>query len=199
MPREISRWDEFCLRLARRISSEAARSGRLELNGFVDDGLTIARDIIREPYDHLWGTLSTLTPAHPPRDLTLRLPSHFEFVLRLGNRARTTASVEELDLDTLLPERGATGWLTIDLTEARIVVDPNAQSEPTEDIVLRRGGRFTVVPRTPFADDEPGRTYRAVVHGPGFRVDEPPSPAELRIAALRRARRTGKRRPASPG
>lgn len=182
--------------LGRRISSEAARSGRAELADFVDDGLIITGESLGGLNPQLTGTLWTLPAKRSKRDPAPQVPGHFDVIVRLGDQSgiRTLA---ELDLEALMPTAGMTGWLTIDLTDQRIVVDSRAETPPLEEMIRHGPARFTVVPRDESKRDEPNRTYRAIVHGAGFPAPPSPDQQTTRASALRRSRRTGRHRRSS--
>ncbi|MDA0350644.1 MAG: hypothetical protein O3A10_00350 [Chloroflexi bacterium] len=181
--------ERFCFGLGRRISVEVAHSGRDELVGLSEDGIGLSAYLFDTDPTRLEGVIWFLGDRQPSRHW-----GPYQFSVDLSTQPRAGYR-EDLDFDALLPLDGVTGWLTVDLAEMRIAIDPAIREAPTEDILLDRWGNFTVIGRDAPGDDRRFRTHRTIVHGSGPPVAETSDRGPSRSGTRRHQRRTGKRRP----
>jgi hypothetical protein len=184
-------------RLAVRILDEVRASDRDDLRGFMVDDITLGNGVFGGPDARLVGALTTLPPEGSRRANAPRIPGLFELTVFLREQPDAPA-FEDVDPDTLLPPVDKTGWLTVDLAGRRIIVDAQVCQEPGEEIYIDWWGNITAI------SDESGHkapdrarlmpARRTHVHG-----EHTVAPEDNRgptyPGALRRRRRTDKRRP----
>ena len=158
----------FWRELAWRISVEIGASGRDELVGLYEDGIAASAFVFDSSPAHVEGQMWFLG------ERAYRLLGPYQFVLDLSSQPDAT-SREDVDFDALLPRNGMTGWLTVDLTEMRIVIDPASAEEP--------------------AARSETEGYRSLVHGAGPPEEADSNRGATHAGAIRHEKRTGKRRP----
>ena len=159
----------FWWELARNISAEINASGRDELVGLFEDGIGPTTFVFDSTPAHVEGVMWFLGKR------PYRFWGPYDFVLDLSSQP-DAISRDDLDFEALLPRKGMTGWLTVDLTEMHIVINPTAGEKPTA-----RSG--TPAPR-----------FRSLVHGAGPPKEPESDRGPTRAGAVRHNRRTGKRR-----
>lgn len=158
----------FWRELARSINVEINASGRDELIGLYEDGIAASAFVFDSNPVHVEGQMWFLG------EQAYRFWGPYHFVVDLSGQPNAT-SREDLDFEALLPRDGVTGWLTMDLTEMRIVIDPASAEEPAA------------------RSETDG--YRSLVHGAGPPEETASNRGSTHAGAIRHERRTGKRRP----